>query len=180
MPKWSESYASLIVGVLIVIVASIFAVFFFRNSNLNKFDKINTADSTIAEPASSYEIKQGDSLWSISEKIYGSGYNWVDLAKANNLENPGLIHSGNKLTIPDVQKITIATVQPTQNKQSLFLQNNGPSISGNSYTIQKGDYLWNIAVRAYGDGFKWIEIARANNLPNPDLIYAGSTLNIPR
>ena len=170
--QWSESYASLIIGVLIVVVASIFAVAFFRNGNLSKFDKINTADSTIAEPASSYEIKQGDSLWSISEKIYGSGYNWVDLAKANNLSNPGLIHPGNKLAIPDVQKITIATIQQTQN--------NSPSISGDSYQIQKGDYLWQIAIRAYGDGYKWIEIARVNNLPNPDLIYADTTLKLPR
>ena len=162
----------LILGVLIVIVASIFAVAFFRNGNLSKFDKINTADSTVAAPASFYEIKQGDSLWSIAEEVYGSGYNCVDLAKANNLKNPGLIHSGNKLTIPDVQKITIATVQPTQN--------NGPSISGNSYTIQKGDYLWGIAIRAYGDGYKWIEIARANNLKNPNLIHSGNNLKIPR
>lgn len=161
-----------LLGVLIVVVASIFAVTFFRNSNLSKFDKINTADSTVAAPTSFYEIKQGDSLWSISEKIYGSGYNWVDLAKENNLSNPGLIHSGNKLTIPDVPKITVATVQLTQN--------NGPSISGSNYTIVKGDNLWTISIRAYGDGYKWIEIARANNLPNPDLIYAGSTIKIPR
>lgn len=44
----------------------------------------------------------------------------------------------------------------------------------------KGDHLWGIAVRAYGDGYKWVEIARENNLVNPNLIHPGNVLSLPR
>ena len=36
-----------------------------------------------------YTVKKGDSLWKIAEVNYGSGYNWVDISKANKLINPG-------------------------------------------------------------------------------------------
>ncbi len=174
--KLPESYTSLFLGALVILI-SVFLVFIFAKNN--NYDKINTAASTQEQVQTSekiqpkvYEIKSGDSLWLIAEKVYGSGYNWVDLAKANNLSHPGLIHSGNKLIIPDVPKITVAKVQQTQN--------NSPSISGDSYKTQKGDYLWEIAIRAYGDGYKWPEIAQANSIQNPDLIYPDSVLKLPR
>ena len=53
-------------------------------------------------------------------------------------------------------------------------------ISGNSYTIAKGDYLWSIALRAYGNGYKWVDIAKANKLTNPDIINVDNKLIIPR
>lgn len=54
------------------------------------------------------------------------------------------------------------------------------SISGSSYTVHTGDNLWNIAERAYGDGFKWTEIATANNLSNPNIIHSGNVITLPR
>jgi nucleoid-associated protein YgaU len=40
--------------------------------------------------------------------------------------------------------------------------------------------LWTIAVRAYGDGYKWTEIAKANKLVNPNLIHPGNVFVLPR
>jgi len=40
--------------------------------------------------------------------------------------------------------------------------------------------LWKIAEREYGDGFKWVEIAKLNNLKNPDLIEKGQILKLPQ
>ena len=54
------------------------------------------------------------------------------------------------------------------------------AISGTTYTIKEGDNLWDISVRAYGDGFKWPELAKANNISNPDLIYPNNILKLPR
>ncbi|MFI5265695.1 MAG: LysM peptidoglycan-binding domain-containing protein [Candidatus Levyibacteriota bacterium] len=53
-------------------------------------------------------------------------------------------------------------------------------ITGKTYTVKAGDDLWNIAVRAYGDGYKWVDIARVNNLSNPNLIFSDNVLVIPR
>ena len=47
-----------------------------------------------------YTIKRGDTLWTIAEEVYGSGFEWVTIAKANKLSNPNLIHADNELVIP--------------------------------------------------------------------------------
>lgn len=47
------------------------------------------------------------------------------------------------------------------------------------YTIQRGDTLWSICKKFYGDPLVYSKLAKANNIPNPDLIYTGNTLIIP-
>lgn len=47
------------------------------------------------------------------------------------------------------------------------------------YTVVKGDTLWGIAKRYYGDGSKYKTIAKANNISNPDIIHVGQKLLIP-
>jgi nucleoid-associated protein YgaU len=47
------------------------------------------------------------------------------------------------------------------------------------YTVQKGDTLWAIAKKYYGDGNKYTEIAKANNISNPNVISVGQKLLIP-
>jgi len=175
--KWGESYTSLFLGVAVVVVAFVLVFSFIKSRNVMKNQ--TTSTSTVANEQATqnampktYTVKPGDYLWSIAEKIYGSGYNWVDLANANKLQNPGVLYAGTKLVVPDV-KPRMVTVQNNPIKS--------PSpITGNSYTVVKGDYLWTIAVRAYGDGYKWTEIAKANNLVNPDLIFSGNVLKLPR
>ena len=115
-----------------------------------------------------YKVVKGDHLWAIAEKFYGSGYNWVDIAKENKLKNANKLLIGQELTIPKA-----AVKQPK-------LSQAGPAITGSTYTVVKGDSLWKIALRAYGDGFKWPEIAKTNNLKNPDLLYIGTVLTLPR
>ena len=50
-----------------------------------------------------------------------------------------------------------------------------------TYTVVKGDCLWNIAKKFYGDGSKWTKIYNANKskIKNPNLIYPGQKLTIP-
>lgn len=54
-----------------------------------------------------------------------------------------------------------------------------PTSIGSQYTVVQGDSLWNIAVAKYNDGYRWTEIARLNNLDNPDLIHPGNVLQLP-
>lgn len=50
-----------------------------------------------------------------------------------------------------------------------------------TYTVQKGDCLWNIAKKQLGDGAKYTEIAALNQdkIVNPNLIYPGQVLTLP-
>ena len=180
--KWTESYSSLIIGLIVVVLVAIVAISFARSqrskqtsSTQTKTPVQNTQLKNLSKPVlpETYTVKSGDNLWVIAEKIYKSGYNWVDIAKANKLSDPGLIHAGNKLIVPNAEPKVITLVQAKQEVVS-------NQISGNSYIVVKGDYLWEIALRAYGDGFAWVKIAKANNLANPNLIFSGNVLKIPR
>ena len=50
-----------------------------------------------------------------------------------------------------------------------------------SYTVKKGDCLWNIAKKYYGNGAQYTKIYNANKgkIKNPNLIYPGQVLTIP-
>ncbi len=51
-----------------------------------------------------------------------------------------------------------------------------------TYTVVKGDCLWNIAKKFYGSGSKYTVIYNANKVViggNPNLIYPGQVLTIP-
>ncbi len=52
---------------------------------------------------------------------------------------------------------------------------------GKFHTVEKGDTLWAIAEKAYGDGSKYMTIFEANKpmLSHPDKIYPGQVLRIP-
>lgn len=56
-----------------------------------------------------------------------------------------------------------------------------PTVSTRYYTIQKGDTLWGIAVKYYGNGSQYTKIYNANKsiIKNADLIYPGQKIVIP-
>lgn len=57
-----------------------------------------------------------------------------------------------------------------------------PKTSSQTYTVVKGDCLWNIAKKFYGNGSKYTIIYNANKGViggNPNLIYPGQVLIIP-
>ena len=71
---------------------------------------------------------------------------------------------------------TKASVQDTRSTS------NSPAPSTNkTYTVKKGDCLWNIAKSFYGNGSKYTVIYNANKdkIKNPNLIYPGQVLTIP-
>lgn len=175
--KESEQVLSTIFGVVVVIVVGALVIRYFQGIgekqylNLKEKQEVDIEEKveTPTEKSGKFHtIKKGENLWAIALQYYGSGYNWVDIAKKNNLENPNLIEPGQKLEIPEIQKTVLSSKTQTN------------SIVSDRYTVVKGDCLWDIAVRAYGDGYRWLEIAKANKLSNPNLIHSGNVLIIPR
>lgn len=69
-----------------------------------------------------------------------------------------------------------ATAKPTTRETKPTDSN-----SGKTYTVKKGDCLWNIAKRFYGNGSQYTKIYNANKdkIKNPNLIYVGQVLTIP-
>lgn len=60
----------------------------------------------------------------------------------------------------------------------------GSAVAGDDqfYTIEKGDTLWKIAEKAYGNGSKYQKIFEANRevIKDPDKIYPGQKIRIPK
>lgn len=81
---------------------------------------------------------------------------------------------------PTLTPSAVPTAVQVEPEQPVMTPVTGDKITGNSYTIKSGDDLWNIAVRAYGDGYKWVEIAQANKLEDPNLIHSDNKLVLPR
>lgn len=75
---------------------------------------VAAADTPAAEPVEvvaeaeaekrTYTVKSGDSLWKISEAMYGEGSKYMKIFEANSdlLENPDRIFPGQELVIPDL------------------------------------------------------------------------------
>lgn len=175
--KLSESYISMAVGlVVVVIIGLVFVNFLNHKSGKVSVPGIQAPEVEEKKEVSSslpltYTVSAGDSLWKVALKYYQSGYNWVSVAKANNIANPDILLVGQKLEIPKAEVIKpLAQAQPTGTAQ----------ISLSSYTVVEGDSLWKISVRIYGDGYQWIKLAKENAVINPDLIYPGQKLTIAK
>lgn len=150
-----------------------------------------------------YTIKDGDTLFTIAEKYYNDGYKYSEIVKANELTNPDIVEVGKEITIPKlageqvaqastepsptptpIQSGPTATTQPESQSQGQGGAENatiwGDKITGDSYTVQAGDWLSTIAGRAYGDITQFEKIAKANNIQNADVIEIGTVLKLPR
>ncbi|BCI60645.1 peptidoglycan-binding protein [Solibaculum mannosilyticum] len=73
--------------------------------------------------------------------------------------------------------VQITIKQPgigTQSTSSSRPSKSSPTV----YTVKKGDCLWNICKKYLGDPTKCWEIARINNIKNPNLIYVGQKIRL--
>ena len=183
---FSESAISMLLGAFVVILVGLLAYNYFRtarsdNQDVQPAETIESLDgelsqggTAVALPAT-HTVAQGENLWSIAEKYYRSGYNYVDVAEANQLISADYLEPGQNLTIPKVEVRVPLTVS-----EPLVVEVVDSKITANQYSVIQGDTLWAIALRAYGDPYRYPEIAKANNLVNPSVIEINQNLTIPR
>ena len=77
-------------------------------------------------------------------------------------------------------QITIKQYQPVAIETSSSRPSN-TAPTARMYTVVKGDCLWNIAKKYYGDGSQYMKIYNANKdkIKKPSLIYPGQVFVIP-
>ncbi|MCX9077134.1 MAG: LysM peptidoglycan-binding domain-containing protein [Candidatus Methanoperedens sp.] len=105
-----------------------------------------------------HTVRSGETLKTIAARY---GTTWDVLASLNNLSNPNLIYVGQQLVIRGG-----TTTPPVVN----------PPSTGGVHVVQQGETLAIIAARY---GTTWAALATANNISNPNAIYAGQRLVIP-
>jgi 5'-nucleotidase len=67
----------------------------------------------------------------------------------------------------------------TTHAKSGVAKTSSAKISGHKYVVQKGDNLYKIAKKAYGDGNDYKKILKANPGMDADKLQAGKTIIIP-
>jgi nucleoid-associated protein YgaU len=179
--KLNESTISKILGALVIVVVGVLVFNYFRGVGQPEEEvPVLPGEVRLVEEEGKlypeglptvHQVVAGEHLWAIAEQYYDSGYNWVDIAQENNLANPDQLLVGQELVIPRA-----AVIEPVVVEETVF----GPAITDDQYTIQEGDHLWGIAVRAYGDGYQWVKIASENGLLDPDIVHPGNVLSLPR
>jgi LysM repeat protein len=114
-------------------------------------------------------VQPGENLFRIGLKY---GVSWIAIREANGLAGT-TIFVGQQLVIPTGGA---GTPPPTPEPAPAPLPAPAPQPTSGTYTVQRGDTLFRIATRL---GVNMWELAAANNLANPSLLYVGQTLVLP-
>jgi nucleoid-associated protein YgaU len=132
----------------------------------------------VPQPASAF--KKGD-LVRITGTKYYSGKNIPGWVKELNW----FIHSisGDRAVINKDEKGEHGIMSPV-NVADLALvtsttEKPEPAVTYTTYTVRRGDCLWNIAKKLLGSGSRYTEIKELNGMKN-NTIYAGQILKIPK
>lgn len=132
------------------------------------------APPTAAEPAPApvyHTVQPGETLASIA-LLYN--VTWPDIADANNIADANTIFLNQQLAIPGaVAPLAAATVPAANNSAAAEAP---ASTTERTHVVQAGEHLAAIA-RTYN--ISWPTIARANNITDPNQVFAGQTLLIP-
>jgi cell wall-associated NlpC family hydrolase len=138
-----------------------------EGNNMNVMTPPSVQKVKNASETGIYEIREGDSLWTIGKKF---GVSPEEIAKANGISLNKTLQIGEKLYIPKGNK-KIAQVKKAPPKVSTT-----PRKEGVIYQVRAGDSLWTIGKRF---GVSPQEIARANNINLNKTLQIGDKLAIP-
>lgn len=189
--KLHEPVISAVLGGLVLVLVLVMVVVYFRATQPEPqitesaavielgnvpLVQVETGEFVPQDLPEEHVVEAGEHLWEISVLYYGSGFNWIDIAEANGLTEPYVLTEGMRLKLPMVPVRALELVQ------TLAGETDDSISEKTTYVVQPGDDLWAIAVRTYGDGFRWVEVYEANQglLSNPDGIEVGMELVLPR
>ncbi len=115
-----------------------------------------------------YTVEKGDSLGLIAQKTLGTTRKAPDLARFNGMTLETPLRVGQELRIPPAVG---AAAPPSASRPS--------TAAPRTHTVEKGDALFALAKRYYGDGSRFRALAEANGLDPEAPLKVGSALRIP-
>lgn len=190
--KLRENYLSVALGILVLLVA---VTLVFRSGDTNE-QANNQEDTSMEQSEQTYTVQAGDSVSSIARDQLGSMDYADEIIAENGITDPNQIEIGDVLVLPNVdgamegesmEEESMENDDAMMEEESMegeVMEDKAVtqtiSIIGDTYTVQKGDHLWDIAERAYGDGNMYTTIIEANTLRNPDRLEEGTVLKLPR
>jgi nucleoid-associated protein YgaU len=147
-----------------------------------KPDPVEPQRSAPTEPPKPryHVVQKGETLSEISKRYYGTVRKWREILEANRdvVPDERLLRPGTRLKIPGAADAEVAAAAQSRPALSSTASAASP---GRTYTVQKGDTLYRIAEKFYGDGSRWKDIHQANRalIPEARLLRPGMELVIP-
>lgn len=132
-------------------------------------------DEITAPAPQSHVVQPGETLLLIAE-LYDLDVE--ELSAQNDITDTNSIYPGQVLTVDSVvATLDTENIVPTEVAVEVLTgDDNLPTISGNIHIVQQGETLFRIAT---GYGLSTQELAQANAISDPTVIYAGQQLVIP-
>lgn len=106
------------------------------------------------------EVKKGDTLWDIAARYLGDGSRYREIMSLNSLTSV-TIHPGLVLSIPGTNASANEAAKKTK-----------------TYTVKKGDTLWDIAAKYLKNGDRYVEIMSLSKITGTT-IHVGQILTLP-
>jgi nucleoid-associated protein YgaU len=144
-------------------------------------------------PHGKYTVQPNDNLWSISEKVYGTGRYFKAIGEHNRAKLPRAerLQVGNVIDVPPAPELEdrYPELCPKQSK-SVVVQPRAVRASaqqplasdGSSYVVEEGDTLFDIARYELGKASRWAEIYELNRDKlggDVDYLQPGTELAMP-
>ena len=129
-----------------------------------------------------HTVVKGDTLGEISTKYYGTSRKVTDIRRANGNIDPMRLSIGMDLKIPPLARtVSVASTGSQTARPTLAASRRGSATARRTYTVKKGDSLYKIAQRFYGDGTRYKDLLRANRelLHGSDILQPEMEIVVP-
>ncbi len=132
-----------------------------------------------------YTVKAGDTLATISERVYGTRAHAAVVGRANPFMDPNRLKAGRVIRVPkdpkNVQGKPLPRPEPVVASQGGSPKESGGDTGDKTYTVKPGDTLSRIAQELYGSSGLGTFLYESNRsvLRSPDELKVGMKLRIP-
>ncbi|EOY2591303.1 muramidase-2 [Enterococcus hirae] len=128
----------------------------------------NTANTGSTTSGSTYTVKAGESVWSVSNKF---GISMNQLIQWNNIKN-NFIYPGQKLIVKGGSSSSNASTSTANNKNTASSNTSSTATGQATYTVKAGESVWGVANK---NGISMNQLIEWNNIKN-NFIYPGQKL----
>ncbi|MHC4248749.1 MAG: LysM peptidoglycan-binding domain-containing protein [Planctomycetota bacterium] len=144
-------------------------------------DDATGAEETPAPRKRFYIVKDGESFWTITRKLYGAGKYYAAVVKANPDVDPRRVRAGQVIAVPAIEGAelredflaTAEELEPRSRRPRVYLASDA------RHVIRSGETLGDIAQKHYKSAMKWPHILRANPTLDPKRLRAGKEITVP-
>jgi len=146
----------------------------------NTSTSTSTSSSKKLQVGDKVRIKPGSKYYNSSISIPNFVINdsWIVLSISGDRVVINKNVSGTRAIMSPVNKADVIT-EATASAPATSTQTSTTIDSGRTYTVKSGDSFWQIAVDQLGNGLRYGEILKLNNMKATTIIHPGDVLKLP-